>query len=141
MSQKYRQPGYQDEARKPSPKNKKPSKHRGARQFQSKQMPSFYDVVRCTMCGSSTPPEIQLDSLCPKCKADLHTCRQCVFFDTSARFECTQAIPQRITKKDARNQCEVFVTKKIVERQTTSTSSVRHAPMTAREAFDALFKK
>lgn len=141
MSQKYRQPGYQDEARKPSPKNKKPSKHRGARQFQSKQMPGFYDVVRCTMCGFNTPPEIQLDSLCPKCKADLHTCRQCVFFDTSARFECTQAIPQRITKKDVRNQCEVFVTKKMVERQTTSTLSVPHAPKTAREAFDALFKK
>ena len=29
----------------------------------------------------------------------MHCCKQCVHFDTSRQFECTQPIPERIAKK------------------------------------------
>ena len=141
MSRKYRQPGYQDNEREPRPKSRKSYKPRGPREFHAKRMPGFQDVVRCTMCGATTSSEIRRDSQCPKCGADLHTCRQCVFFDTSSRFECTQKILERIPRKSVRNQCGLFVAKKTVERQTTSSPPASTpGPRTPREAFDALFK-
>jgi hypothetical protein len=68
-------------------------------------------------------------------------CKQCSFFDSSARFECLQAIPERVQPKNVRNQCTFFSAKKSIERETTSQSPRPAVPKTAREAFDALFKK
>jgi len=56
-------------------------------------------------------------------------------FDSSARFECRQQIPARVTPKDVRNACELFHPTVRVERETGST-----APTDARKAFDDLFK-
>ena len=43
-----------------------------------------------------------MESRCPKCGADLHTCRNCRHFDTAARFECSQPIKERMRKQGAR---------------------------------------
>ncbi|HEV2389081.1 MAG TPA: metallophosphoesterase, partial [Candidatus Acidoferrales bacterium] len=40
-------------------------------------------------------------------------------FDTGARFECTQPIPERIAKKDARNDCKFFEFRMTVEKDTS----------------------
>ena len=89
-----------------------------------------------TACGTKAPPNINLDSSCPKCNADLHSCRQCTHFDPGARLECNKSIPARIVNKHARNQCELFAARIIVERQTSSGP-----PTDARDAFAKLFKK
>jgi hypothetical protein len=136
MERKYRQPGYMDRDRQE--KQKRPPKPQGPKEFRSRPMPGFHEVFRCAMCGSTVAFEIELESQCPKCKADLHSCKQCAFFDTGARFECTQPIPERIQPKNIRNQCQLFEAKKSVERQ---TSSVASRPKDARQAFDDLFKK
>ena len=140
MSRKYRQPGYQDKERESRPRPRKTSKARGAPEFRPKPMPGFQEMVRCTMCGATTSPDIRLKTQCPKCAGDLHTCRQCVFFDTSAYLECTQKIPERIPRKGVGNQCDLFVPKKTIERKTTSLPPATSGPKTPREAFDALFK-
>jgi hypothetical protein len=46
-----------------------------------------------------------------------------------------QAVPARVTPKDARNTCTFFAPRTTVERETGSTP-----PRTARTAFDDLFK-
>jgi hypothetical protein len=108
-------------------------------------MPGFQEVLRCSMCGAVVPPleEIRLDSQCPKCSADLRSCKNCRHFDTAARWECTQPIPERITKKDIRNQCEYFVGRTSIERETRDSGGgvVPSRPADARSAFDSLFKK
>ena len=44
-----------------------------------------------------------------RCGVDLHSCVQCVSFDTSARFECTQpTLTARVSPKDARNACALL---------------------------------
>src|SRR5262245_29290479 len=102
---KYRQHGYQDNDRdrpKPKPQERAPKGSReGPRPM---HMPGFQEVLRCAMCGAVVPPpvDITFESACPKCRADLRSCKNCRNFDTSARFECTQPIPERITKKDIR---------------------------------------
>ena len=136
MERKYRQRGYMD--RDKEEKQKRPPKPQGPREFRSKPMPGFREAFRCAMCGSTLALEVQLESQCPKCKADLHSCKQCAFFDTAARFECTQPIPERIPRKSTRNQCGFFEAKKSVERETSSATS---RPKDARQAFNDLFKK
>ena len=71
--------------------------------------------------------------------ADLHSCAQCESFDAGQRFECTQAIPARISPKDARNACELFSPRVTIERETHSKAQPQ-APSGARKAFDDLFK-
>jgi hypothetical protein len=75
---------------------------------------------------------------CPKCRSELHACQQCAHFAPGQRFECTQAIPERIADKRARNDCTVFSLRVTVERE---TSSALGHPEDARRAFHNLFKK
>ena len=48
-----------------------------------------------------------------KCGADLHTCSNCIHFDTSVHWECRKnaEIPARIPKKRDRNDCALFTPK------------------------------
>jgi hypothetical protein len=146
---KYRQSGYQDDGRdkvarprKPEPGPPKGQKRDGPRPM---QMPGFQELLRCAMCGAVVPPpvEISLESTCPKCRKDLRTCKNCTYFDTGAQFECTQPIPERITKKDIRNECEFFVARSSIERETRDSGgpSVTGKPLDPRAAFDNLFRK
>jgi hypothetical protein len=99
------------------------------------------------MCGNIIPTslEIQGDSRCPKCQADLRSCKHCRYFDTGARFECTKPITARIMTKDLRNDCEYFLPRTSVERETSSPGNGTHGPAPrtpkdARSAFDDLFR-
>ena len=144
MDRKYKQRGYMDSGRERPEKPKQEPRQKGAKEFRPRQMPGFHEATRCSMCGASIALEITLETQCPKCNADLHACKQCGFFDSAARFECTQPIPERIQPKNVRNQCTFFSAKKSIERETSSPvpATARAAvPKTAREAFDALFKK
>ncbi len=132
---KYNQRGYMQsdrEPQRPKPQSKPPDRE-GPR---SPRMMAFGETLKCNACGAQASPNINVDSSCPKCNGDLHTCRQCSYFDPSARLECTKPIAARIVDKNARNTCELFAARIIVERQTSSGP-----PTGAREAFAKLFKK
>ncbi len=138
---KYRQRGYMESDREPhgSKPQSKPRNHEGHEVREgprSPRMMPFGELVKCAACGAKVPPNINVDSSCPKCNADLHTCRQCTYFDPSARFECRKPIAARIVNKITRNTCELFSPRTVVERETSSG-----APTDARQAFAKLFKK
>ena len=138
---KYRQRGYMDndrEPQRPRPQQPKsqPSAPRDREGPRSPKMMAFGEKVKCSSCGAKASLNISLESSCPNCKADLHTCRQCTYFDPGARFECSKSIPARIVNKNARNTCELFAPRTVVERETSSG-----APTDARQAFANLFKK
>jgi len=97
---------------------------------------AFGQKVKCAECGAIVQTNIDFESSCPKCNADLHTCRQCTAFDPAARFECRKPITARITNKQAKNNCEMFAARTLVERETSSSG-----PTDARQAFANLFKK
>ncbi len=99
------------------------------------------------MCGNLIHAfrEITAGSQCPKCQADLRSCKHCRHFDTSAQFECTQPILARIMAKDKRNECSYFEFRTSVERETKTPVSVSDtsspsSPKDARSAFDDLFR-
>ena len=143
---KYRQRGYQDDPRdreaQKAPPKKAPESRAPGRQLQDAAGPktpnlmASHEVCRCARCGNRLALPIAADDKCSRCGADLHSCINCVSFDTSARWECTQsALTARVSPKDERNQCSFFEARTTVERQTGTPG-----PPSARQAFDDLFK-
>jgi hypothetical protein len=137
---KYRQRGYMDDDRErearpkqqPKPQSK-PTEREGPR---SPRMMAFGQKVKCAACAAVVQANISFKATCPKCNADLHTCRMCVSFDPGARFECRKPITARIVNKGGRNNCELFAARTVVERETSSGK-----PTDAKQAFANLFKK
>jgi len=137
---KYRQRGYQDYDREREQRStsqakpqSKPQEREGPR---SPRMMAFETKVKCAACAAVVQANVNFEATCPKCNADLHTCRQCTYFDPSARFECSKPVTAHIVNKNARNTCELFTARTVVERQTSSGP-----PTDARAAFAKLFKK
>jgi hypothetical protein len=136
---KYRHRGYMDsdrESERPKPQSRPQSKPPDREGPRSPRMMAFGETVKCAACAAKAPSNIAFESCCTKCNADLHTCRLCTYFDPGARFECRKPITAKIVNKNARNTCELFAARTVVERQTSSG-----APNDARQAFAKLFKK
>ena len=135
MDRKYRQRGYMDSGRE------RPEKAEGAKKPETfgprtPNMPGRRSVLRCASCAALLPAGVDPKGKCPRCGFELHSCKQCAYFDTASRFECTQPIPQRIARKDAKNECSFYAPRTTVERETSTAR-----PLDARKAFESLFKK
>jgi hypothetical protein len=137
---KYGHKGYMEsdrgEGRRPSgPRPPRPEGPRGRGADQDKAV-----VFVCRACGEKLRnlEDIRAGSTCVRCGADLHACRQCACFDTSARFECTRPIPARIPDKNTRNVCSFYEPAKSFD---LAGSKSVNTPEDARAAFDRLFEK
>jgi hypothetical protein len=160
VDRKYSHRGYRD-AEKDEKKSKihhdrKPPSGgpRGADQF-GPRTPRMVGTVtrgRCANCGAVLTPGFDPNGTCPKCQFELHSCKQCRYFDSGVQFECTQPIPERITPKDAKNNCTFYEFRMTIEKDTAPTSYSQPStatspppspsrPTDARQAFENLFKK
>lgn len=143
---KYRQRGYQDEPRERGPKKTEkqaPAPRAPGRQLQDASGPktpnlmASHEVFKCARCGNRLATPVEPDARCNRCGVPVHSCLNCVSFDTSARWECAQtALPARVTPKDERNTCTFFEPRTTVERQTGTPQG----PPSAKQAFEDLFK-
>jgi predicted RNA-binding Zn-ribbon protein involved in translation (DUF1610 family) len=138
---KYRQRGYQDSGREPQKKLEQPAPSRKDNTFGPRplNMPGTRTVSRCSQCGTLLQSITDPVGQCPKCGFELHSCKQCEYFDPSSRFECNQPIPERISPKDKRNDCSFYSMRVALEKETSSKGMAR--PNDARQAFENLFKK
>ena len=100
------------------------------------------EAFKCNRCGEQRHSlgEMTFDETCLKCAADLHTCGNCRFFDTTTLWECRENIPARVSGKHARNEC-TFFQPKVVKDLAHDKARQPQTPDDARKAFDALFKK
>ena len=160
MDRKYSHRGYRDnekEDRKARPEKRPPAggpsgqnDHLGPR---TPRMVGTVTRARCSNCGAVLAPGFDPNGTCPKCNAELHSCKQCRYFDSGAKFECMQPVPERITPKDGKNACKFYEFRMTVEKDTAPTSYQQPAqaaaapevspsrPLDARQAFENLFKK
>jgi len=135
MSRKYRQHGYQDYEKEES---KTPKRNEGPSPKMQQQRVSVR-VFKCSLCGNEIKDTttISLDSTCPKCRSDLHSCVNCGFFDPSSQFQCMKDVPRNMSPKDKRNDCELYSAKNSIEKRFINVESHHDA----RQAFENLFKK
>ncbi len=155
---KYRQHGYQDSDRGSSSSRPDRPKQQGPKlpiDVTGPKLPRLVQSVaasRCFNCTVTLSPDIDFNTTCPKCGAALHCCKQCVNFDSSARFQCVKPIPVRIAVKDQANTCELFAPRVTIARDALPSGTASRvgdggladAPRNAsdaRAAFDSLFKK
>jgi hypothetical protein len=91
------------------------------------------------VCGVQirTLTSIAPERSCDECGNPLHSCTNCTFFDSGARFECRKPISKRIDSKTKSNTCSFYQPKTIRDLRADTPTS----PADARAAFNALFKK
>ena len=162
---KYGQRGYQDSGPGDGGRREDRPKFSGPKppiDVTGPRLPRLVESVtasRCWNCSTTILDGLDFAAKCPKCNSALHCCKQCSFFDSSTRFQCTKPIPERVNKKDLANECAFFKTSVTVARDTPTQrpagfgGSSNGVPMTveqlsspkssheARVAFDSLFKK
>ena len=157
MERKYRHRGYSDrdateKKRDRADRSDRPSEPRPKQDMLGPRTPRMVGTVmraRCSSCGAVLAPGIDPNGECPRCHFELHSCKQCVHFDTGKQFECTQPIPERIAKKDAKNNCTFYELRVTVEKDTSPVNYAKNGPTAttaarpndARQAFEDLFKK
>lgn len=70
---------------------------------------------------------------CPKCYANIHSCKMCGFYDTTAYNDCRESSADRILEKDKPNFCDFF------KLSNPNAGNSKNEEIYA--AADALFKK
>lgn len=137
---KYRQPGYMDRGddQQKRSSGEKPVKRENTFGPRPLQMAATRTVSRCAQCGTVLQMLSDQPGQCSKCGFELHSCKQCTYFDPASRFECSQPIVERVPRKDVKNTCTFYSMRVMVEKE-TSASAARVDD--ARKAFENLFKK
>lgn len=147
---KYRHQGYQDSDR---PKSQGPRPPQGPREERPERIEGAPrgrsaggfgpKAFKCSRCGENqrTFEEVTDEAVCARCGGDLHTCTNCVSFDSSAHWQCLawEKVPTRVSPKDVRNTCAAYAPRLVAD--LAADKGRIESPDDARKAFDALFKK
>ena len=146
MDRKYRQRGYQDDQRDQPKERPRPKADPGFGPKPPTRIETrFTDVIRCSNCSAIVETmggTVQFTDQCKKCGTDLHSCKNCRYFDPGARFECQKPIETRVVKKADRNMCMQFAVKVSVEKQQPKEAEGKKETISSgRKAFENLFKK
>lgn len=95
--------------------------------------------LHCWKCGASladyTLPLRRLEE-CRACRAELHCCRMCGFYDTSKAKHCAEPIADEVKDKIRANFCDYFQPTQSAWQPGTLSAADR-----ARAELEALFGK
>lgn len=92
--------------------------------------------LKCFKCGYelSFQDRIGLREECPQCRADVHVCKNCQFYDAKAYNECREPSAEVAREKDRSNHCEYF-------QPGTGAGGMGPSKADLLKAAEALFKK
>lgn len=92
--------------------------------------------VTCFSCGRLLDyvDRVGLREECPGCRADVHVCRNCEFYDPKAYNECREPQAEAVRERDRSNRCDFF-------RPRVGGAPVQDKAAAMRAAAEALFKK
>jgi hypothetical protein len=71
---------------------------------------------------------------CPQCGGDLHSCKNCQFYEAKAYNECREPVAERVQDKDRANFCDQFVFQRGARELVSQQAQLRAAA-------EALFRK
>ena len=69
------------------------------------------ETYACWKCGGLLPDlllPLPRHEECPHCRAQLHVCRMCVFFDTTLAQQCREPVADLVSDKSRANFCGYF---------------------------------
>jgi hypothetical protein len=69
------------------------------------------ETYTCWKCGVPLPDVLSplaRHEECPRCRAQLHVCRMCVFFDATVAQQCREPVAEPVTDKQRANFCGYF---------------------------------
>lgn len=92
--------------------------------------------IICSSCRKSIPTtdKIGRAETCPHCTADLHVCKQCLFYDALSYNECRESQAERVLDKAKANFCDYFSVNKNPRQQESRADE-------AKRKLEDLFKK
>ena len=66
--------------------------------------------VICFSCGTTNEfvDRLSLKEECEKCLGDLHSCRNCRFYDPGSYNECKESSADVVRDKERANHCDYF---------------------------------
>lgn len=93
-------------------------------------------VVACFSCGTQATFEgtVSREATCEQCRAYLHCCRNCHFYEPSAYNECNEPMAERVVDKEAANFCDYF-------KPASGERAEAAGGGKAKDALEKLFKK
>jgi hypothetical protein len=65
----------------------------------------------CWQCGGTTHMEDKVlrGDECPHCRADMHSCKNCQYYDPGAHNDCRETIAEYIPDKERANFCGMYL--------------------------------
>jgi len=152
LERKYRQRGYMSAEKPQKTEKRAPEGNRRQEQIgpRTPRMVGTVTRARCSNCGTVLQAGFDAKGKCPRCAFELHSCKQCAYFDSAARFQCMQPIPDCIPRKDQRNDCTFYEFRTTIEKDTAPSGPAAgpaapaerpSRPRDARQAFEDLFRK
>jgi len=94
--------------------------------------------MKCWKCSElidiSAGQRVTSRDECPHCHTDLHSCRNCQFYDPSRHQQCAEPQAEWVRDKEAANYCDYFEPAAV----TAVASSSRREDI--KKKFDSLFR-
>lgn len=90
--------------------------------------------LNCFSCGHKIVSQFAFGRRdeCPQCKADVHACKNCGHYDSTAYNECCEPQAEMVREKERGNFCDYF---------TPGSANATQVSKDLRSAAEALFKK
>ncbi len=91
----------------------------------------------CWKCGKNIETEIiGRSSECPFCHKDLHSCKNCSFYEPGSHYDCHETVQDPVSDKERANFCDSFKVKRM---WSGAGAKADEKIKNAKSAFDALF--
>ena len=98
-------------------------------------------LFHCWKCGGRigypTGSRVGQRDTCPKCNSNLHSCRNCQFYDPSKNNQCAEPQAEWVRDKAAANLCNYFAPNPALFASGDSPASKADE---TKQKFDSLFK-
>lgn len=90
----------------------------------------------CWKCGKNIEQDfIGRNDECPFCGSDLHSCKNCSFFDKNVHWECRENTEEFVAEKEKRNFCASFSVKRTFSCNTAEKNSAEQAKIAFKNLF------
>jgi hypothetical protein len=93
-------------------------------------------ALNCFSCNhvSTFSDNVGFREECIQCRADMHVCKNCEFYDSKSYNECRESSADPVKEKERANFCDFF-------RPSDRNGSPKSKAEALKSAADALFKK